>query len=91
MLAVCAGADVNKLKTDARKYDLTWSSWADGEDGPICSQWHIRRFPSRFLIDGTGKIRWRTRFRWTPEENKKESELDSFIDKLVREEEAKAG
>jgi hypothetical protein len=91
MLGVCSGDDQPKLKLNVQKFDMTWSSWADGQDGPICAKWQIRRFPSKFLIDGTGAIRWRTRHRWTLEERKRESQLDAVLEKLVREEEARPG
>jgi hypothetical protein len=59
---------------------ITWRSFWDGPlgtDGPIAAKWKIDAWPSIFLIDHEGVIRYRD-----PDDN---DALDRAIDKLVAE------
>jgi thiol-disulfide isomerase/thioredoxin len=55
------GVNVDK-KTDAaliqRKKVTTWRSWQDGPNGPIGIKYQIRGYPTFFLLDRKGKIRY---------------------------------
>ncbi len=40
--------------------NLNWRSfWADGERGPIPKAWNVRRWPTLYVLDGDGVIRWK--------------------------------
>jgi hypothetical protein len=38
---------------------VVWRSWSDGRQGPISQQWRINAFPSIYLIDHLGVIRFK--------------------------------
>jgi hypothetical protein len=44
---------------------MTWPSWYDGaaDRGPIAERYHVRSYPSIFVIDAKGNIRERNPFR----------------------------
>ena len=57
------GVDCNEAPTAGLKAaeanQMTWPSWTDGIDdgGPIATRYHVRSFPTTFLIDAKGIIR----------------------------------
>ncbi len=59
--------------------DLSWPSFFDGggTGGPIATKWGVRGWPTVFVIDAEGVIRYRGR-----------SEIDAWIERLVAEAEA---
>ena len=41
-------------------HQLNWRSfWAGGEHGPIPLAWNVRRWPTLYVIDHRGIIRWK--------------------------------
>jgi S1-C subfamily serine protease/thiol-disulfide isomerase/thioredoxin len=38
---------------------VTWQNWIDGPEGPIAKEWHIESYPTTFLLDDQGVIRFR--------------------------------
>jgi thiol-disulfide isomerase/thioredoxin len=57
---------------------LSWASFHDGPDGPIAAAWKVDRYPTLFLIDQRGTVRYR-RVGLPPE-----GELESKIEELLR-------
>jgi len=57
---------------------MSWSSWYDGADGqgPIAGRYHIRFYPSVFVLDAKGVIRAR---------DVRRENLDRAVDKLLEE------
>jgi hypothetical protein len=56
---------------------ITWRSFIDGGlEGPIDTQWGIRSWPSIFVIDGKGVIRFK---------DVRGKELDKAVDQLLKE------
>jgi hypothetical protein len=56
---------------------ITWRSWADGStEGPIATAWGMQNWPSFYVIDGKGVIRFRVSTG---------QQLDEAVDKLLRE------
>lgn len=60
---VLLGVNADPSQADALRCQkaagLTWRSFYDGPDGPICAAWKVDRFPTLVLIDGDGAVRWR--------------------------------
>ena len=55
------GVNVDKRADAAaiqRKKMTSWPSWQDGPSGPISSKWHIKGYPTVFVLDRKGTIRW---------------------------------
>lgn len=38
---------------------VTWQNWVEGPEGPIAKEWQIESYPTTFLLDGNGVIRFR--------------------------------
>jgi hypothetical protein len=70
------------LKKVQEKERLPWRSWWDGGDGAIAAQWGVEGFPTVFLIDHEGVVRYESHGRPDPDE------LDRKIEELVRRAEA---
>jgi hypothetical protein len=79
LLGVNADPSPERLRQIEEKAQLTWASWWDGPEGPICATWGADRFPAFFLIDHQGVVRWH-HFGAPPS-----GELETKIDKLVDE------
>jgi hypothetical protein len=58
---------------------VTWRTWADGQRGPIATEWNITGYPSVYLIDSSGIVR--RRFSGVP----REKELTEAVDQLLAE------
>jgi peroxiredoxin len=79
LLGVNTDADAATLKDVQEKQHLSWRSWYDGPGGPICQQWRVKGFPSIFVIDAKGVIRFQH------DGQPDEAELDSEIETLMHE------
>src|SRR5260370_40551250 len=78
ILGVNNDPDPALLRDSEHRQHLTWRSWWD--DGRVITHaWHIDGFPTLFLIDGTGKIRWKSVGKPT------ESEPRGKVEELVKE------
>ena len=74
------GVDVNDEKRHARKVAedqrMTWRSWWDGGETPrISTLWNVRLFPSVYVLDHRGVIRYRQVHG---------EDLDKAVDKLLK-------
>jgi thiol-disulfide isomerase/thioredoxin len=74
------GVDCEENKDTARgvmaRERMTWPNWYDGAPGvgPIAGRYHVRGYPSVFVLDASGVIRARGR-----------ADLDRAVDKLLEE------
>lgn len=50
-----------RLAKAIQKGNVTWNSWWDGGDtyGPIASKWNVKSWPTIYLIDKKGVIRYK--------------------------------
>jgi hypothetical protein len=62
-----------------KKGTVTWRTWADGQRGPIATQWKVTGYPCIYLIDSAGLVR--RRFSGVP----KEEDLTADVEKLLAE------
>ena len=64
MLAVDCKDDRETARQAMVQKGMTWPSWYDGaaDLGPIAKRYHVRGFPSIFVIDAKGIIRARHPF-----------------------------
>jgi hypothetical protein len=77
LLGVNTDDDRARVQEIVRAKELNWRSFYDGPDGPICQQYHIQAFPTVFLIDHEGVIRYK-RLGPPPAE-----ELDRRLEELL--------
>ena len=78
-------SDINKeeLKKVMEKEEITWRSFwngPEGTNGPISKKWNVHGWPTIYVLDHTGVIRY---------VDVREKELDEAIDKLLAEIEKK--
>jgi peroxiredoxin len=81
LLGVDEDGDRETLREAQKKHQLNWRSWWD-EDNTIARQWKVRAWPTLFLLDGKGVVRWRS--EGVPDSKV----LDGVIEKLVKETES---
>ena len=68
----------SRLKQAIKKEKMTWRSWWDGGDtsGPIATKWNVHAWPTTYVLDQQGVIRFK---------NRREHELDEAVDSLLKE------
>ncbi len=78
LLGINSDADRTKLKEVLSKEQITWRSFWDGgtTSGPIAKAWNVRGWPTVYVLDHKGVIRFR---------NLREKELDEAVDRLIAE------
>jgi peroxiredoxin len=74
-----------KLKQAQEKKNLVWRSFWDGGDtaGPIAATYNVKDWPTIFVIDHTGKLRYKG-------SGMRDKALDNAVDKLLAELEREA-
>lgn len=60
-LGVNGDDDINLLREAESTGKVNFKSWHDGREGAIATQWNIWGFPSLFVIDHEGVIRYKSR------------------------------
>jgi peroxiredoxin len=60
LVSVSTDSEVKTLGDAIRKGEITWRCWWDGgTDGPITTRWGVTFFPSIFVLDRDGVIRFK--------------------------------
>jgi len=67
-----------KFAAAARRESITWPCFFDGggTDGPIATKWGVTGWPTTFVIDAKGVIRYR---------DVREADMDKAVDALLAE------
>lgn len=83
LLGVDCDDDEEKAKKVMERERMTWPNWFDGAPGagPIVGRYHVRSYPTIFVLDSKGIIRF-SHLRGEP--------LDQAVDKLLQEAEQPA-
>jgi len=79
LLGINSDTDKDELKKVMEKESITWRSWWDGPkgtDGPLSKKWNVRGWPTIYVLDAEGVIRFKDVF---------EEELDKAVDELLKE------
>ncbi len=67
----------------AKEMGVTWrSSWQGGTEGPIPTQWNVSSWPTIFILDHKGVIRFK---------NLRGEKMDEAVEKLLEEAKATGG
>lgn len=72
------------LREAQEKHHLNWRSWWD-KDNAIAEAWKVRGWPTLFLIDHKGMVRWQS--EGAPDAEK----MEKLIEKWVKEAESDGG
>jgi hypothetical protein len=66
-----------------RKGEITWRCcWDGGQEGPITTRWRVESFPTVFVLDARGVVRFK---------NLRGETLEEAVNNLIREAEAATG
>jgi hypothetical protein len=67
-----------RLKEVLKKENITWRSWWDGGNtrGPIATRWNVSGWPTIYVLDHKGVIRYR---------DVREHAMDEAVDALLKE------
>jgi RNA polymerase sigma factor (sigma-70 family) len=77
LVEVNSDQDREAVRRTMRKEKLTWRCWFDGSDhGPIACRWNVHRWPTIFVLDTAGVIRYR---------DLRDKQLAEVVDKLMHE------
>ena len=67
---------VEDLEGAIKKQNITWRFFCDGgTDGPISTRWNVRMWPTTYVLDAQGVIRYR---------NTRDETMDDAIEALLR-------
>ena len=76
LLGVNGDESRERLKYQVSELDIHWRSWYDGgPDGPISNHWNVKSWPTVFVIDSGGVIRYKG--------GRDEAQLDAAVSRLV--------
>ncbi len=61
LLGVNSDQDRDELKEVMKTEGITWRSWWDGgsPQGPIATQWNVQGWPTIYVLDHEGVIRYK--------------------------------
>jgi hypothetical protein len=59
LLGVNSDSDKSETRKRCRKEEMTWRSWFDGGGGPIAAAWGVRAYPTIYVLDHKGVIRFK--------------------------------
>jgi Thioredoxin-like len=81
LVAVNSDGDAETLRKILKEQGIGWRNAVDGgTDGPWATRWNVQGWPTIYVLDAKGVIRYR---------DVREQEMDRAVDALLRE--AKAG
>ena len=83
LLGVNSDASRNAIQKVVVKEKIVWRSWFDGggKAGPIATKWQIGNWPTLYILDAKGVIRYIEADGETPDA----MHLDGIIDMLLKE------
>ncbi len=76
LIGVNTDSDKGMVKSRSETDRVTWRSFFDGRSNKICGEWKINSFPTIYVIDAQGKIRFK---------NVRGPQMDEAVDKLLAE------
>jgi hypothetical protein len=80
LIGVNSDKDLESLRPRLKEENITWRSFwngLEGTGGPISKTWNVRGWPTIYLVDHEGRIRFKN--------VRGEKELDAAIDGLLAE------
>jgi len=76
LLGVNGDEGKERLKYQTKEHQINWRSWYDGgPNGPISQRWNVRGWPTVFVIDREGIIRYKGQ--------RDEAQLDAAVNQLL--------
>ena len=83
LLGINSDKDRKAIKAVTVKERITWRSWWDGGgiEGPIATKWQISNWPTLYVLDANGVVRYIESHGGTPNG----AALDKIVDSLLKE------
>lgn len=75
-VSVSADDEKKDLEDFLKQEKMPWNHWWQGADSPLMKNWNIRKFPTVYVIDAKGVIRYK---------DVRGKELDAAVKKLIDE------
>lgn len=84
LIGVNSDKDLDELKQTLAKEEMTWRHFFDGggTSGPIATAWNVSGWPTTYVIDANGVIRFK---------NLRDQQAEDAIEKLLAEMQPKQG
>ena len=85
LIGVNSDKDLDGLQATLKEENITWRSFWTGEkgtSGPISTAWNVRSWPTIYVLDHKGVIRYK---------NVRGERMDAAVDTLLEELKAEAG
>jgi peroxiredoxin len=76
VFGVNSGDTMDQAAKAVKEEKMTWPILFDGEHGPVVQKWNVTGFPTIYIIDAAGVIRFKHAI---------DEEPDAVIERLVRE------
>jgi len=77
LVGINSDGDADKVKGILKDQEITWRQAIDGStSGPLATRWNIKSWPSIFVVDAKGVIRYK---------NVREKAMDDAVDTLLAE------
>lgn len=80
LISVSADPEKDLVTRFLKMESMPWTHWWVGEKSPVLDKWNVRLFPTIYVIDARGTIRYK---------NVRDRKLDEAVETLVKEAEAK--
>jgi cytochrome oxidase Cu insertion factor (SCO1/SenC/PrrC family) len=77
LLGIHADDHPEKAKAAVEKYQMSWPSFQDAREGPISKTYNIKSWPTVYVLDRKGVIRYRGLYH--------RSEIAAAVEKLLQE------
>jgi hypothetical protein len=75
LLEVNSDEDPDEWRSIMKKEGFTWRCWTDGsQEGPIAKRWNVTRWPTIYVLDEHGVIRFK---------DLRDQYLEKQVDKLL--------
>jgi hypothetical protein len=84
LLGINSDKDKDELKKAMEEEKITWRSWwngPQGTEGPIAKKWNVHSWPTIYILDQKGVIRYK---------NVRGPKMDEAVDKLLMEQSGEA-
>lgn len=59
LIGVNSDGDERKLQKAIEDHGITWPSFRDGRNGTIAKEWNVTSWPTTYVLDAQGRIRFR--------------------------------
>lgn len=59
LLGINSDQDRYETRRRCKAEGITWQSWYDGSGGPIAAQYGVRAWPTIYVLDAKGVIRYK--------------------------------